>query len=32
VIGAEGLDWVRRFEGYAAMGVRPDGTLVTVRR
>ena len=32
VIGAEGLDWVHRFEGYAAMGVRPDGTLVTVRR
>ena len=32
VIGAVGLDWVHRFEGYAAMGVRPDGTLVTVRR
>ena len=32
VIGAEGLDWVHRFEGYAAMGIRPDGTLVTVRR
>lgn len=32
VIGSEGLDWVHRFEGYAAMGVRPDGTLVTVRR
>jgi thiamine biosynthesis lipoprotein len=32
VIGEEGLAWVHRFEGYAAMGVRPDGTLVTVQR
>ena len=32
VIGEEGLTWVHRFEGYAAMGVRPDGTLVTVQR
>ena len=32
VIGEEGLTWVHRFEGYAAMGVRPDGALVTVQR
>ena len=32
VIGEEGLTWVHRFAGYAAMGVRPDGTLVTVQR
>jgi len=32
VIGEEGLTWVHRFEGYAAMGVRPDGSLVTVQR
>lgn len=32
VIGEEGLTWVHRFEGYAALGVRPDGTLITVQR
>jgi thiamine biosynthesis lipoprotein len=32
VIGAEGLAWVHQFEGYAAMGVRRDGALVTVQR
>jgi thiamine biosynthesis lipoprotein len=32
VIGESGLEWVHRFEGYAALGVRPNGTLVTVPR
>ena len=32
VIGEHGLNWVHHFEGYSALGVRPDGTLVTVAR
>lgn len=32
VIGEHGLNWVHNFEGYSALGVRSDGTLVTVAR
>lgn len=31
VIGESGLEWVHQFEGYAALGIRPDGTLVKVQ-
>ena len=27
VMGDEGLRWLRRFEGYEAVAIRPDGSL-----
>ena len=30
VMGESGIEWVHRFEGYTALGVRPDGSLVTI--
>jgi len=30
VMGASGLEWVHGFAGYTALGVRPDGTVVTL--
>lgn len=32
VIGESGLEWVHQFEGYAALGIRADGSLVKVQR
>lgn len=29
VMGESGIAWVRSFDGYTALGVRPDGTIVT---
>ena len=31
VMGEEGLEWVHRFDGYTALGIRPDGSIVTLR-
>lgn len=31
VMGAGGLEWVHRFDGYTALGIRPDGSIVTLR-
>lgn len=30
VMGESGLEWVHRFDGYTALGVRPDGSVVTI--
>ena len=30
VMGESGLAWVHCFEGYTALGIRPDGTIVTL--